>query len=152
VVYARCGELRVIPIEIANDTRKVRENVDVDVSTVRTSGGRVLPWATIARPAGPLNLEPCSKTKLELIVHIECGEEKKEAPPARGAAAREATKDPVTRLVELREGLTDVDSCEVGYTTIRLGGCLVRPIVVAIAVLPLDCDSYRAFCSCSCCC
>jgi hypothetical protein len=41
----------------------------------------------------------------------------------------------------------DVDQCEVGYVTIRLGGCLVSPIVVAIAVLPDSCDSYQAGCS-----
>jgi hypothetical protein len=154
IVYARCGELRVIPIEITNDTRKVRENVEVDVSDVRTSGGRVLPWATVLRPTGPLTLEPCSTTKLELGVHIVCGERKEEpqAQTGRGAAAKEAAKDLVTRLIDERDAFPDVDRCEVGYATVRVGGCLVRPIVVAIAVLPNECDTYRAGCSCSCCC
>jgi hypothetical protein len=40
----------------------------------------------------------------------------------------------------------------VGYVTVRVGGCLVRPIVVAVAVLPDDCGAYTAACSCGDCC
>jgi hypothetical protein len=47
--------------------------------------------------------------------------------------------------------LGSVDRCEVGYATIRAEGCLVRPIVLAVAVLPDDCDAYRRPCSCGCC-
>jgi hypothetical protein len=158
VVFARSGELRVIPIEVTNDTRKVRENVDVDVSDVRSSGGNVLPWEAIARPGGPLTLEPCSTTKLELIVHITCQRDavQPKAASTRGArdTVRETAKEAkeIERLADLRELCPDVDRCEVGYITVRLAGCLIRPIVVAIAVLPRDCDVYRAGCACTCCC
>jgi hypothetical protein len=154
VVYSHCGEVRVIPIEIENDTRKVREDVTLDVSDVRSGGGRTLPWKTLLRPAGPLTIEPCSKVKLELLVHILCEEapsgETKRAPAKAAAATKAAGL--LEAVAEQRDLVGDVDRCEVGYVTIRVGGCLVRPIVVAIAVLPNTCDSYRASCSCSCCC
>lgn len=139
VVYAHCGETRVIPIEVANDTRKIREDIEVHVSEVRSAGGRVLPWAATLHPAGTVTLQPCSKTHLELIVHISCGEKGDQA--AQGEAAEPS-----------RERVADVDRCEVGYVTVRLEGCVIRPIVVAVAALPLSCDSYRTGCSCSCCC
>ena len=73
--------------------------------------------------------------------------------PKKAAARRprrEATDAEAATVPRQRERI-DVDDCEVGYVTIRVGGCLVRPIVVAIAVLPRDCDAYHASCSCSCC-
>lgn len=152
IVYAHCGEVRVVPIEVANDTRKIRENVDVQVSDVRSAGGTELAWPVIIAPQGPLTLEPCSTTRLDLTVHVACGAEPGKASPGRSGAAKGAPADAFTALTAQRESGSDVDRCEVGYTTIRLGGCLVRPVVVAVAALPLGCDSYRVGCSCSCCC
>jgi hypothetical protein len=152
IIYAHCGEVRVVPIEVANDTRKIRENVDVQVSEVRSAGGTVLAWPTVMRPEGPLTLEPCSTTRLELTVYVACGTEQGKASPGRSAVAKTVPADAFAALAAQREPGSDVDQCEVGYATIRLGGCLVRPIVVAIAALPLACDSYRTGCSCSCCC
>jgi hypothetical protein len=155
IVYAHCGEIRVVPIEVANDTRKIRENVDVQVSDVRSAGGRVLAWPALIRPHGPLTLQPCSTTKLELLVQVVCGDQSAEASPEPTGKTDEASPAPPSALAALAskgDGSSDVDQCEVGYATIRLDGCLIRPIVVAIAVLPLGCDSYRAGCSCSCCC
>jgi hypothetical protein len=34
---------------------------------------------------------------------------------------------------------------------VRAEGCLVRPLVVAVAVLPNDCGAHRSGCSCGCC-
>jgi hypothetical protein len=149
VVYARCEERRVIPIQVDNDTRRARENVTIDVSDVRTSGGRVLPWKAAVLPRESVTIEACSTTEIDLVVEIDCTEGKdqgKQAP--RKAAARAEQQQAV---VEGRERI-DVDDCEVGYVSIRLEGCLVRPIVVAIAVLPRDCDAFHTGCSCSCCC
>ena len=58
MVYARCGEFRVIPIEIENETRKVREDVSVEVSDVRSAGGRDLGWQVGIDKQGPLTLQP----------------------------------------------------------------------------------------------
>jgi hypothetical protein len=157
IVYARCFERRVVPIQIENDTRKVREDVELEVSDVRSSGGRVLPWKVAARPGSPLTLAPCSTTEIDLIVDIRCGDDTdddgKPATP-RKATAQKATAARAQEEAAATRGtleLQDVDDCEVGYVTVRVGGCLIRPIVVAIAVLPRDCDAYHAGCSCSCC-
>ncbi len=156
VVYARCFERRVVPIEIENDTRKIREDVTLDVSEVRSSGGRVLPWQVSVTPQSPLSLEPCSTTDIDLLVEIECSDAAQDADPqtpkkAAGQKAPARTKDAEVASISRERERIDVDDCEVGYVTIRVGGCLVRPIVVAIAVLPRDCDAYHASCSCSCC-
>ena len=95
VVFGHCGEVRVVPIEVANDSRKIRENVDVQVSEVRSGGGRVLAWPTLIQPKGPLNLEPCRTTRLELLVHIACGDESGRAARPRPAPRR-------TRLLRRR--------------------------------------------------
>jgi hypothetical protein len=160
VVYGHCGEIRVVPIEIDNDSRKARENVEIHVSDVRSGGGRELAWPVLIQPQGPVTLEPCRTTRLELLVHITCGEASRAASDdtddaASGqdaAAEKDASTDAFAALAAQREHGFDVERCEVGYTTVRLEGCLVRPIVVAIAALPLGCESYRVGCSCSCCC
>lgn len=175
VVYAHCGEVRVVPIAIENDTRKVRADVAVDVTEIRTAGGHILPWRTRVSPEGPLTLEPCSTTRLEILVQINCHDDKdqdgqapKPAPvPAPGgdkAPAGERLRGKVQeqlpptsvhvldRSFGEGRGTGDLDTCVVGYFTVRLGGCVTRPIVVALAVLPDSCDSYHTSCSCSCCC
>jgi hypothetical protein len=47
--------------------------------------------------------------------------------------------------------LGSVDRCEVAYVTLRAEGCQIRPVVLAVAVLPDDCDAYRRPCACGCC-
>lgn len=156
VVYARCGEVRVIPIEIENELRRAREDVSLEVSDVRSAGGRNLGWQVQVDKEGPLTLEPCSTTTLELTVQLACRDDQGRdpadqqpapAPAAKGSKAAAAATE--QQLPDRRR--VDVDRCEVGYVTVRLGGCLIRPIVVAIAAVPAECGSYSAGCSCSCC-
>ena len=161
MVYARCGEFRVIPIEIENETRKVREDVSVEVSDVRSAGGRNLGWQVGIDKQGPLTLQPCSTTTLELRVQVACGDDRGSdsvdqqpapAPAAKGRkAVAAAAEEPsvLSRPADPHRG--GVDRCEVGYVTVRLGGCLIRPIVIAVAAVPAECGSYSAGCSCSCC-
>lgn len=157
VVYARCGETRIVTIEIDNDTRREREGVTFEVGDVRTSGGRLLPWAVQLDQQGPVTLEPCSRTTLLLQVTIRCGENEDvgdsggSAPSARRRASR-GTEGEVAVAERVATKTPDVDHCEVGYATVTVRGCLLRPIVVAIAVLPRQCGAHRVMCSCSCCC
>jgi len=44
-----------------------------------------------------------------------------------------------------------VDSCQVAYATLRAEGCRVRPLVIAVAVLPNHCGAHHADCGCGCC-
>lgn len=168
VVYARCGEVRVVPIEIENDTRKDREDVELEVSRFRSGGGAELPWKAALTQQGPVTIRGCDTLKVELLVGIVCGRGRapepvdpgKDVKPVRGAAKAAATPaanegggdDALALAVNVRDRTGGVDSCTVGYVTVRVGGCLVRPIVVAVAVLPDDCGAYEARCSCGDCC
>lgn len=169
VVYARCGEVRVIPVEIENDTRKDREDVELEVSEFRSGGGRQLPWKAALSQKGPLTIRGCDTVKVELLVGVVCGREanadagrqagqpEEAARGVKGAKAAAAAEEvPAGQLLRVASDVRDrtggVDSCTVGYVTVRVGGCLVRPIVVAVAVLPDDCGAYTAACSCGDCC
>ena len=158
VVYSRCGELRRIPIEIDNDTRRARDDVTVEVSDVRSAGGRSLPWVVELDRQGPLTLDACSTTTIELVVGVICEETQKPQPaPDESERPRASSKKPPAATAMTTQGAVgrvtgDVDRCEVGYVTVRVEGCLLRPIVVAIAAVPKHCGAARASCSCSCCC
>lgn len=148
IVYAHCGERRVVPIAVENDTRRDRENVTVEVSELRTAGGRVLPWRVVATPPGPLTLRSCSTTRLELVIGIACADrEQGKEGDDQAAVDREHPASDNPDRGTLDTG--DVDQCLVGYVTLRLGGCVTRPIVVAVAVLPDSCGSYHTACACS---
>jgi hypothetical protein len=152
IVYGHCGEVRVVPIEIDNDTRKPREDVSLDISDVRTAGGRLLPWQTATTVQGPLTLDACSTTRFEILVRVDCRSSDRDGeanPPAdKGKGAKTDREAEGRAFVET----VDVDDCVVGYFTVSLGGCLTRPIVVAVAALPYACDSYRTGCACASCC
>jgi hypothetical protein len=65
------------------------------------------------------------------------------------AAAGNAAKAAATIAAVGNAG--SVDRCEVGYAALRADGCTVRPVLIAVAVLPSDCDAFRSPCG-GCCC
>jgi hypothetical protein len=142
LVHVRCGELRRIPLTFDNDTRRDRP-VTLELGKFLTSGGRDLGW-TAKLSETSFTLHPCDEHTVLLGVGIQCDANKTPGttnqPPATGD---------VTNRIDVPGGT--VDRCEVGYATIRAEGCLTRPIVVAIAVLPDDCDAYHHPCGCDCC-
>jgi hypothetical protein len=157
IMNAHCGETRIATIEIENDTRRAREDVTFEVGDVRTSGGRPLPWGVQLDQQGPVTLEPCSRTTLLLEVVIRCGDNQDDVAqseastqPSRRGGSRRAGTNVATQGAAANT--LDVDHCEVGYVTVTVKGCLVRPIVVAIAVLPRQCGAHHVTCGCSCCC
>lgn len=154
VIYARCGEQRVIPIEIDNDTRRDRDGVTFEVSDPRTSGGRRLPWKVVLDRNEPVTLAACSRMIVELTVSVVCGQRDGDdvANEPKGSGRTKPADKPKGGDQSAPTRTLDVDRCEVGYVTVRVNGCLLRPIVVAIAVLPSRCGAYHASCSCSCCC
>ena len=132
LVHARCGEIRRIPITFDNDSRRERP-VKLDLQEFVTSGGRNLGWkAQLSEKE--FTLKPCDSHTVILTVGIVCGQPQTPPPnddragtPGRGAAG-------------------SVDECEVGYAALRAEGCFVRPLSIAVAVLPDDCDAYRRAC------
>lgn len=138
LVHARCGELRRIPVTFENDTRRERP-VTLQLDPFKTAGGRDLGWPA-QLSASAFTLRPCDEHTVSIAVQVRC--ESGGGPDTSDGPAGTATNVPRTG---------SVDRCEVGYATLRADGCLVRPVVVAVAVLPDDCDAYRRPCGCGCC-
>jgi hypothetical protein len=130
VVYARAGEERVIPIRITNERARDRDIV-LDLSEFATSGGKKVPvQGTIVTPTS-FSLASCEHENAVLVLKI-------------GGLTDDA---------EGRQGRKygDVDQCLVAYADLRIQGCDVRPVRIAVALLPRDCDAYEVHCACGCC-
>ena len=130
--YTRCGEVRQIPVTFENDTRRERE-VKLQLSPFATDSGKELGWPA-KLSEHEFKLPPCGEKTVVVTVGVECeklsgavGDRQK---PTRGT----------------------VDSCVVAYATLRAEGCTIRPLVIAVAVLPDDCGAFHAGCQSCCCC
>ena len=131
LVYARLGEQRVVPLEIENNRRRERQ-IRLELSEWTARGGKSAATAVSAsvQPGEQFTLGPCEERAATLVVNIPSGQ----AGLEPGA-----------------EGLPDVDDCEVFYADLRIEGCDIRPIRIALALLPRDCDAYEVECRCECC-
>lgn len=154
LVHARCGEVRRIPITFENETRREKP-VKLELGRFLTAGGRDLGW-TAQLSDTEFTLRPCGEQTVLLAVAVRC----QNPPPGPndppdgqdGQVDAAGANDPnLLGPLGNRQRFGSVDRCEVGYATIRAEGCLTRPVVVAVAVLPDDCDAYRHPCSCGCC-
>jgi hypothetical protein len=141
VEYAYCGETRKIPITFDNDSRRERQ-VTLQIGGFTTDGGRQLPWKASLSDA-TLTLGPCSQKHVLVTVDIDCGQGNAGNANAVGTAANAAA--------DTRQGRGTVDSCTVGYARLAADGCLIRPLIIAIAVLPDHCRAHRVSCLCGCC-
>jgi hypothetical protein len=130
VEYARCGETRRIPITFNNDTRRERD-ITLQLGDFATESGQNVNWDA-SLSTTQFKLAPCGETTVLLSVPVNC--------------SRLGTPSSV-------EGQSPtVDNCKVVYATLRADGCTVRPLVIAIAVLPDHCGAHQAGCGCGCCC
>jgi hypothetical protein len=130
VEYARCGEVRQIPVTFENESRRER-NVKLVLGAFATESGQESGWPAQVSET-EFKLPPCGAKTVLLSVTIDC---------ARIGVPRPGEERP-----------TSVDSCKVLYATLRAEGCTIRPIVIAIAVLPEHCGAHHTGCSCGCCC
>lgn len=152
LVHGRCGEVRRIPITFENPSRREKP-VKLELGEFVSAGGADHKWPAKLSET-EFTLRPCDEHTVYLTMQIRCPRADEasaddDAKKKRGKAAVAATS--AEAVIGRLEGLGSVDRCEVGYATIRAEGCLTRPIVVAVAVLPDDCDSYRYLCGCTCC-
>ena len=132
VEYARCGELRRIPITFDNDTRRERE-VTLQLGNFATESGQEVAWkASVSETT--VKLPPCGEKTILVSVNVDCGS-LGGSPSNPNGEDRTAT----------------VDSCRVAYATLRADGCTIRPVVIAVAVLPEHCGSHSVGCGCGCC-
>jgi hypothetical protein len=157
LVHARCNEIRRIPVTFDNETRRERP-VKLVLEQFVTAGGRPLGWdAKLSETE--FTLRPCGEHTVSILVQVRCdtfgGEkptgEKPTGEKPGGNQPTGATVDRPSVSSATNTRLGSVDRCEVAYATLRADGCLIRPIVVAVAVLPDDCDAYRRPCACGCC-
>jgi hypothetical protein len=132
VVYARLGELRVVPIRLENPRRRERE-VSLVLSDWHTSGGKKANIQARILPEMNFTLPPCSEK--ELVLLIDAGQ----------AEMSLVHKD------KRQSRLMDVDDCLVLYANLSVEGCGTRPVRIALALLPRDCSPFVIECLSSCC-
>ncbi len=139
-IYSRLGEQRVIPIVIENERRREKQ-VTLELSAWTTKGGKPAPVDTVLLEPKTFTIPPCGEQKVTLVVKTrdEGGNQDNPNDPAGGRAQGEGGKIP------------DVDDCLVATADLRVVGCDHRPIRIAIALLPRDCDPFTVPCGCSCC-
>jgi hypothetical protein len=128
VEYARCGEVRRIPITFDNDTRRERD-VTLQLGNFATESGLDPGWQA-SLSLTEFKLPPCGETTVLLNVTVDCS---KLGIPSPAGNERQPTT---------------VDGCKVVYATLRAEGCSIRPLVIAVAVLPEYCGAHHADCGC----
>jgi hypothetical protein len=156
LVHARCGEVRRIPVTFENDSRRERQ-VKLELEKFMTSGGKDLGWPAQLSET-EFTLRSCDEHTVIVTVQIRC--ETKDQPPTPGTTDTKPNTPagataPNTPAAAASTGGTriggGVDRCEVAYARLRADGCVIRPPVLAVAVLPDDCDAYHRPCGCGCC-
>jgi hypothetical protein len=138
LVHARCNETRRIPVTFENDTRREKP-VKLTLEKFVSAGGKDVGWNGQLSQA-EFTLKPCDEHTIIVTVQVKCD--------SFGGGTTPGTTDSPNAAA--RRGGT-LDRCEVAYATLCAEGCLVRPVVIAVAVLRDDCDTYRRPCSCGCC-
>ncbi len=131
VEYARCGEVRRIPITFDNDTRRERA-VTLQLGNFATESGLDPGWQA-SLSSTQFTLPPCGETTVLVSVTVDCSK--------LGGASSTPGND---------RQPTTVDGCKVVYATLRAEGCTIRPVVIAVAVLPEHCGAHHAGCGCCC--
>ncbi len=151
-VYARLGEQRVIPIVVENERRREKE-ISLELSGWTTRGGKPAPIDTLGLEPKTFSLAPCAEREVTLVVRAR-GTEKGDSATGSvlDVAGAEVSRTPGdTTSANQPRTPPDVDSCLVATADLRLVGCDHRPLRIAIAILPRDCDPFRVGCGCNCC-
>jgi hypothetical protein len=129
LVEARVGERRVIPITIENHWRRDRD-IELELSSWTALADGIAVQGRIVTPTS-FTLKPCSDEHVILVVEID--DDKAESTEGN------------------RIQIGDVKGCAVSYADLRIKGCDLRPVRIAVAILPRDCDAYVVDCQCGCC-
>lgn len=132
LVYARVGERRIVPINIQNSRRRERD-ISLDLSNWTTRSGK--PATVTGELAQPTKFTLKACEEREVILTVQATAQSTDNPNG-SAGQRQAP---------------DVDECEVFYADLRVEGCDIRPIRIAVALLPRDCAAFEVDCRCSCC-
>lgn len=131
VVYARLGEVRIVPVVIVNERRRERE-INLQLSEWTSRGGKKAAIQATLQPAGQFTMASC--TEKEILLRIDAQQVDPDQPDGSEV-----------------ERFPDVDECSLYYADLRVEGCDIRPVRIALALLPRDCDPYYIHCGCTCC-
>jgi len=143
-VYSHVGEQRVIQLVIENDRHRDQE-ITLELSGWTTRGGNPAPVETVLLEPKAFSLPSCGEQKVNLVVSIRSAEQ-------TGTGQQKAQKQAGAAEKASQEALPpDVDDCLTATADLRLVGCDHRPLRIAVAILPRDCDPYRVNCGCTCC-
>jgi hypothetical protein len=162
VIEARVLERRVVPVIIENRWRRERD-IEVELSSWTKVSDTVQVRAEIAGDTA-FKLAPCGQAEVVLMITV--ATEKATTPPTQNtpgktigkeaqgkASAKESAAAAETVIRRgIAEGLLlpDVDRCLVSYADLRIKGCDLRSVRIAVAILPRDCDAYVVDCACAC--
>jgi hypothetical protein len=124
---------------IENDTHRERQ-VELDLSdwTSSNAQGSIQVTGRLISPA-QITLKACSEETVTLVVEVTVNSDK--AGDNLTSANLPAANLPAN----------DVDACRVFYADLRVKGCDMRPVRIAISLLPRDCAPYTINCRCGCC-
>lgn len=141
VVETRLGERRLVTLIIENHWRRERD-IELELSSWTKNLHGVQVEAEILGPLA-FTLAACGEAQVVLGVTIR---QAKSEIASDAAAANTPERD-----TEGRREIPDVDGCAVSYADLRIKGCDLRSIRIAVAVLPRECDAYIVDCHCGCC-
>ncbi len=154
-IYAHLGERRVVPIEIENSRRRERE-IRLELSAWSSRGGRRTNIGGQIIPPAEFTLAPCERREVLIVVNAlsddanaTFGTAVRDVEGQDGEEKQSALNEREQR--EQRQRTPDVDECEVYYADLRVEGCDIRPVRLALVLLPRDCDPYEIDCRCGCC-
>ncbi len=147
-IRARAGEQRVVPIVIENERRRERD-VTLELSPWTTRGGRPAPVQAVITPASA-TIAPCGELLATVVVRV-TGTHAGTSGQAEPAGEPDLVGAMATPPSKGETAPPDVDECLVAYADLRIGGCDIRPLRLAVAVLPRDCETVPVRCACGCC-
>ncbi|MBV7335258.1 hypothetical protein KFU94_44865 [Chloroflexi bacterium TSY] len=133
LIHARVGDRQMVPLVIENNRRRER---DVELSISDWTTHKDQPVKINGRILDPdsFTLGACEERAVVLAIDV---------------AGTDSTIDDTG--APANQQLPDVDSCKVYYADLRVKGCDIRSIRIAVAVLPRDCANHVIDCHCGCC-
>jgi hypothetical protein len=135
-------------IELAIENERQREKaITLELSEWSTRGGSKAPVETVLLEPKTFTLAACAEQRVTLVARVGAVDR---TPDPAGEKRETGAGDAVANLPD-RTKLPDVDDCVVATADLRLVGCDHRPLRIAVAILPRDCDPYRVHCGCTCC-
>ncbi len=136
IVQARLGEVRVVPVVFTNRRRRERE-ITVNLGEFTTRGGKPAPITATIIGSANFTLKPCEEHTMAVGITVR----EAQAAPTVGDAVEHGNDGEIP----------DVDDCLVAYGHLTIEGCDIRPVRIAVAILPRTCGAHRVECGCGCC-